>query len=261
MNIFELKDLKTKDFGRAFVHLETVESTFLTMREFEKQGAVHGCVVLADEQTLGRGRFSRRWESGKGLGLYFNLLLRPDLSPTLAPRLILFAAVGVAQGLRDLGFEAKIKWPNDIVISGKKVCGMLMESGGDMEHLRYVSAGIGINVNQTLSDFPDELQEKAASLFILSGREQSRETVLTAVLNRLEENYYLCINNYEELSENYTRLSATVGHEVVASGGSEVSGFAEGINEDGELLVRDKKGVLHALNIGDVSVRGVMGYV
>lgn len=259
MNEFLMKSLKTRDFGRAFVHLDTVESTFLTMKEIEKQGAVHGTVVLAEEQKNGRGRFSRKWESQKGKGLYFNLLLRPALSPVFAPRLILFAAVGVAEGLRDLGFEAKIKWPNDIVISGKKVCGMLMESGGGFEHLCYVSTGIGINVNQFT--FPEELSGKATSLFLLSGKEQDRDRVLCAVLNRLEENYYLLSDNYKELLEHYSRLSATIGQEVTVSGGSNVTGIAEGINEDGELLVRDRNGRLHVLNIGDVSVRGVMGYV
>ncbi len=253
--------LRTQALGRAMVCLDEVDSTFRVMRELEKQGAPHGCVVTAEAQTAGRGRFSRKWESEKGLGLYFNLLLRPQMPTQHAPRLIPAIAVGVCEALREMGFDAGIKWPNDIVVDGRKVCGMLMEMGGDAQKLRFVSAGIGLNVGQRAEDFPEELRGKAGSLAMFFEEAPERGEVLVRLLEHIEPAIALCLEDHAALLARYRELSVTLGREVVASGGSDVRGVAVDLNEDGELIVRDAEGVLHELHTGDVSVRGVMGYV
>ena len=149
------------------------------------------------------------------------------------------------------------------MISGRKVCGMLLEMGGDLERLKFISAGIGINVLQKLEDFPEDLREKAGSLALAGGKGFSltRTDVLCACLSAIEQAVELCYADYPALLEEYRALSITIGSEIVASGGSDVRGTAIDINENGELLVRDAAGEVHVLRTGDVSVRGVMGYV
>ncbi len=256
-----LAQLQTRWLGRTMVCETVVESTFKTARELEAQGAPDGTVVAACQQTAGRGRMNRRWASPPDVGLYFNILLRPALPTVEAVHLTPAVAVGVAGGLRALGYDARIKWPNDIVLGGGKVCGMLLEMGGDMERLNFVSAGIGINIRQSREDFPEELRGKAMSLRMASGQEVSRATVLVKVLEETERAIDLCYADYPALLDRYRALSATIGSQVIASGGADVRGVATDINDNGELLVRDAEGVLHLLRTGDVSVRGLMGYV
>ena len=254
--------LRTRWLGKEIVCRDVVDSTFRLMRELEAKGAADGAVAVAGQQTAGRGRLNRSWDSPPQTGLYFNVLLRPKLPTAQAVRLTPAVAVGVCRGLQELGFDARIKWPNDIVVGGKKVCGMLLEMGGDMERLRFVSAGIGINVGQRA--FPEELREKATSLLLSGGREISRLRVLCAVLEQLEAALELTYADYGALLTQYRARSATLGARVRAYNavdGMELVGLAQDVGEDGELLVRDDAGALHALRAGDVSVRGMMGYV
>ena len=256
-----LRELETARLGRTLICLEEVDSTFRAMREAATQDAPHGTVVLAEKQTAGRGRFDRRWESPFGLGLCFNVLLKPSLPPAQAARLNLAAAVGLCRGLQAMGLEAGIKWPNDLIISGKKVCGMLSELKIAEGKIQWISLGIGLNVLQAEEDFPPELRDKAASLQMLTDKEITREGVLCAVLKGLEESCLLAETDFERLLTQYRGLSVTLGREVICSGGADVRGIAEDINADGALLVRGADGKCHTLEAGDVSVRGVMGYV
>lgn len=256
-----LKNLHTRWLGRTLVCESVVDSTFKSLRALESAGAPHGTVVAAGQQTEGRGRMDRRWVSPPDLGLYFNYLLRPDLPSSLAAHLTPAAAVGVAEGLRALGFDARIKWPNDIVIGRRKVSGMLLEMGGDVERLRFISAGIGINVAHRMQDFPEDLHDKAGSLAMFCEHPPTRTQVLRAVLEATEPAVEMCLNDYSALLERYRALCITIGSHIVASGGAQLEGTAVDINENGELLVRSDDGNLHVLRVGDVSVRGVMGYV
>lgn len=254
--------LRTQWIGQTLVCEPVVDSTFKLMRTMETEGAPDGAVAVAGQQTAGRGRMNRDWMSPPDTGLYFNVLLRPGLPTIHAIRLTPATAVGVAKGLGALGYDAKIKWPNDIVIKGRKVCGILLEMGGDMERLRFISVGIGINVLHKAEDFPPELSEKGASLSMLtSSMQYSRTDVLCAVLESIEKAVELCYSDYGALLDEYRKLSITIGSQIVASGGADVRGTAVDINESGELLVQDEQGTLHLLHVGDVSVRGVMGYV
>lgn len=257
-----MANLHTRWLGRNMVCESVVDSTFKSARALEGAGAPDGTVIAAVQQTEGRGRMNRTWVSPPDVGIYFNILLRPELPTALAPHLTPAIAVGVSEGLCDLGFAARIKWPNDIVIAGKKVCGMLLEMGGDVERLRFISAGIGINVLQKAEDFPEELREKASSLAMLTeGEPPPRSKVLCAVLDRIEPAVELCYRDYPALLEHYRRHCITLGARIQASGGTTLTGTAVDINEDGELIVRDDAEKLHVLRVGDVSVRGVMGYV
>lgn len=253
--------LQTHRLGRSIRCCGQVDSTFKVMREMEKQGVLHGTVVTAEEQTQGRGRFSRKWESSEGKGLYFNLLLRPDMEAQHAARIIPSVAVGVCKALRGMGFNAYIKWPNDIVISSRKVCGMLAEMGLDGQSLRFVSVGIGLNVGQSLEDFPEELRDKAGSLTLFADAAPDRAEVLSQLLLHIEEALDLMLSDFSALLGQYRSLCITLGREVQASGGADVRGVAVDINENGELIVQDESGTMHILRTADVSVRGVMGYV
>lgn len=256
-----LHRLNTRLIGRTIRCCSEVDSTFRVMRRLENEGVMHGTVVTAESQTEGRGRFDRKWESRTGAGLYFNLLLRPDLPPMCAARIIPAVAVGVCSALRSMGFDASIKWPNDIVISSRKVCGMLAEMGLDGDKLRFVSVGIGLNVAQTLEDFPDALRDKAGSLSMFATTEPDRTEVLCEVLFHIEQSIDLLMEDFPSLLDRYRALCITLGREIQASGGADLRGTAIDINQDGELIVRDDAGVLHTLRTADVSVRGVMGYV
>ena len=256
-----LQALQTRLIGRSIRCCGEVDSTFKVLRAMEKQGAAHGTVVTAEAQTEGRGRFSRKWESQNGTGLYFNLLLRPEIPPEHAARIIPSVAVGVCRALRDMGLDASIKWPNDIVLSGRKVCGMLAEMGTDGTRLRFVSVGIGLNVLQTTEDFPEELRDKAGSLAMFAASLPDRAVILAKLLKGIEAALDTATEDFEMLLQQYRTLCITLGREIQASGGADVCGLAEDINPDGELIVRDAQGVLHTLRTADVSVRGVMGYV
>ena len=256
-----LHHLQTQLLGRTIRCCDQVDSTFKVMRALEKEGVMHGTVVTAEEQTEGRGRFDRKWESRMGAGLYFNLLLRPELEPQYAARIIPSVAVGVCKALREMGYEAHIKWPNDIVISSRKVCGMLAEMGLDGQKLRFVSVGIGLNVGQTMDDFPQKLRDKAGSLALFSESAPDRAEVLCSVLLYIERTLFLLLEDFPAVLDEYRALCITLGREVQASGGADVRGTAIDINEDGEIIVEDEFGAIHTLRTADVSVRGVMGYV
>ena len=256
-----LHHLNTRLLGRTLRCCDEVDSTFKVMRRLEAEGVMHGAVVTAESQTEGRGRFSRKWESRSGAGLYFNLLLRPSLPPAYAPRIIPAVAVGVCSALRAMGYDSYIKWPNDIVISSRKVCGMLAEMALDGNQLRFVSVGIGLNVYQTLQDFPEDLRDKAGSLSMFSTAAHDRTTVLCEVLFHTEQALALLEQDFPALLDRYRALCITLGREIQASGGADLRGTAVDINNDGELIINDHQGNTHTLRTADVSVRGVMGYV
>lgn len=250
--------LKGRRFGNPLWCENEVESTFVALRERIREGAPEGAVLVAEAQTKGRGRLGRDWVSPKGAGLYFNLLLRPKAAASKAFGFNFAAALGVARALRCLGFEALLKWPNDVLIGGKKVCGILCEAGFDEGGgLDFVSVGIGVNVKSRA--VPEALREKAAALQEFSSIE--RETLLLALLDALEESVALCLGDFGAMMEQYKALCLTLGRFVAATGGQEAKGLALGIAEGGELIVEEEGGGLVYLRAADVSIRGIMGYV
>lgn len=259
-----LSELKTRWAGRGEVRYEVqMTSTNLVAKEMARAGAAHGSLAVCDDQTAGRGRLQRQWETPAGLALTQSMVLRPNLKPEEAQLITLAAAVASAQAIEDVCPELKvgIKWPNDGVIGNKKCVGVLCEMGLDGGRLGYVIPGVGINVNQP--SFLGELADKATSMKIEAGREVDRWAVLRAYLQRMEEAVEAVEKQgLDGIAEEYIRRSVTIGREVrVIAPEEEYVAKAHGIDETGALLVTDEQGRERRVLCGDVSVRGLMGYV
>ncbi len=250
--------LRTAWAGREIVCMDEVDSTNREARRLAAQGAAHGTLVLADAQRAGRGRRGRGWISPAGEGIFMTLILRPEGAPARMAKLSLATALAAARAIgEETGLDARIKWPNDIVIGGRKVCGILLEMDAGDGCVRSVVAGVGINVHQTA--FDPEIAQTASSLDLLSGRRQSREAIVRAFLTAFE-----AATAMEEgaMMRDYCACSATIGQRVQVIGLTQTfTGTAEGVTDSGALLVTDERGERHEVLAADVSVRGVMGYV
>lgn len=245
------------------VNFDVVDSTNEEARRQAKEGADEGLVVVAEKQTAGKGRRGRNWESPEGNNLYFSIMLRPDMEAEKAPMLTLIMAYSVAKVIREKEkLPVQIKWPNDIVISGKKLCGILTEMHLSEREIEDVVVGVGINVNTT--EFPIELEDKATSLFLEKAEKTNRRELLSNVLEEFRK-WYKCFLEERSLSflqESYNQMLINRDKEVlVLEPGKEYQAKAIGINEEGELLVQRQEGSLEAVFAGEVSVRGVCGYI
>ncbi|MDO4293351.1 MAG: biotin--[acetyl-CoA-carboxylase] ligase [Eubacteriales bacterium] len=246
--------------GKPLSCRETVDSTNLEVCRAAGQGAPEGLLVQAEEQTAGRGRRGRSWLSPPGENLYFSLLLRPDIDPEKTHMLTPLMALAVAKSARSLGIDALIKWPNDVVARGHKLCGILTELHLEAEGF-YVVIGTGINVNQR--SFPEGLHE-ATSLCLEKGSGIDREELLARVLRCFEECYgrFLETQDLSGLRAGYEALLVNRGRTVeVLDPKGAWKGEALGILDTGELLVRRSDGTKEAVFAGEVSVRGIYGYV
>lgn len=235
------------------------DSKKLAEQAIEQPGneSTHGTLVVAEYQTAGRGRLGRKWLSPAGSCVMMSLILKPDFAPQYAPMLTLVMGLSVAQAL-----HASIKWPNDAVISGKKICGILTEMSLEGTNIREVVIGVGINVN--LSVLPEEVKEIATSLYLETGETYDRNEIIGQVLQRFETNYekYVQTLDLTYLMEEYNNLLINKDKQVrVLDPKEPFEGIARGINEKGELLVERENGVAEAVSAGEVSVRGLYGYV
>ncbi|WP_217585456.1 biotin--[acetyl-CoA-carboxylase] ligase [Lentibacillus saliphilus] len=182
--------LTTKWLGQSIIHKQTTTSTQFTAHEAAQSDAKHGTVVVANEQTAGRGRLNRKWQSTKDKGIWMSIILRPKILPHLAPQLTLLTACAIAKVLRtDTSVDAQIKWPNDILINGKKVVGILTEMQAEQDQIQYVIVGIGINVNHTDEDLNDPLTERATSLYQETGLTWSLVQIIHRILDVFEDMY------------------------------------------------------------------------
>ena len=255
--------MRTKWAGRNVFYYPETDSTNLRIRQLGDEGAPHGTLAVADMQTAGRGRRGRIWESPAGSSIYMSLLLRPDLMPGATPGLTLVMACSVAEGIMDCeDVKVQIKWPNDVIINGKKLAGILTEMSSQIDYIDHVVIGVGINVNMT--EFPDNIRKTATSLRIEAGHKVKRAPLIAAVMRRFEENYeiFLRTGDMSGLAEKYSRMLVNIGREVLVIGAKEqYKAYALWIDRDGELLVRREDGVEEKVYAGEVSVRGVYGYV
>ncbi|MGN0774435.1 MAG: biotin--[acetyl-CoA-carboxylase] ligase [Candidatus Ventricola sp.] len=250
--------LGTQWAGCEIVYFSEIDSTNRYAKTLAREGAAHGTLVLADTQTAGRGRRGRGWISPAGESVSMSLILRPDTPPAQVARLSLLTALAVANAIdRATGLDARIKWPNDIVVEGRKVCGMLLEMDATQEKVESVVAGVGINVHQT--QFESEIAHSASSLDLLAGRRISRAAVVRAFLQEFERAAAL---DGEAMMRAYCARSATIGQRVQVIGlNGTYTGTAQGVTEGGSLLVRaDEDGEVREVLAADVSVRGIMGY-
>ncbi len=248
------KSLSAKLLGREIYCYKIITSTNLAAKE--NRDFAEGCVFIAEEQTAGRGRLSRSWESSAGEGIYMSVLLKPAIAAGNLPCITLICGLAVCRALKKVGAEGVgIKWPNDIVIKGKKVCGVLTERTGGA-----VVAGIGVNVLNR--GFGGELAAKATSLYLETGREYDRSELAAAILNELDSLYAeFLAKGFSPLCSEYERHCVTLGKNVrIITPAGEYTAEAEGIDEDGGLVIK-RCGKTEIITSGEVSVRGIMGYM
>ena len=260
--------LTTKWAGRNLHYFDMTGSTNNDAKRLAEEGDPHGTVVVADIQNTGKGRRGRAWQTLPGTALSFTLLLRPEFAPDRASMLTLVMALSVAQAVEEISdVTAAIKWPNDIVVNKKKICGMLTEMTmtPEMDEIQYVVVGVGININNgSPEEFQEEIRGTATSLKIETGRQINRAELLERVLVRFEDNYetFLGTLDLSKLREAYQKHLQGVGNEVrVLDPAGEYTGISHGINDQGELIVEKENGEKVQVYAGEVSVRGLYGYV
>jgi len=256
--------LSTHSMGRVVELHSSIDSTNARAKELAQGGAVHGTLVIAEEQTSGRGRLGRSWVSPAGMGIWMSLILRPSFLPRNASRVTVITALAVTDAIDKItGLTADIKWPNDIIINSRKVCGILTEIQADPDTIEYLVVGIGLNVNTPRDAFPEELTQSASSLFMESGVKVERNILLAGILDSFERIY----NKYEEtesftaIMDDYKAQCITLNKRVKVFGRTEeFEGTAVDLTDNCELIVQLDDGTLKNVLSGDVSVRGIAGY-
>ncbi len=249
--------------GKTILHEAQMDSTNEVAKRAGNNGAEHGTVFWADTQTAGKGRRGRSWYSHEADNLYFTILLRPPVAPDKASMLTLVMAYAVTVAVREtIGLEAQIKWPNDIVVAGKKICGILCEMKLDGARLDYCVAGVGVNVGR--QEFAEDIRDKATSLEEQCGAKIDRKGLLQAILGYFERGYeeFLHCGDLSFLQEEYNEWLVNQNRQVrVLEPQGEYEGVAKGITSTGELLVEGADGQVQKVYAGEVSVRGLYGYV
>lgn len=259
LNESSLKSLlHNKIIGKNLIVLDSVNSTNDYLKKLGNEGCENGTVVAAREQTKGKGRLGRTWQSKKDDGIAFSVLLRPNVAPSEVSAITPLAGLAVCKAIREYTkLDCVIKWPNDIIVGRKKLVGILTEMSAEFDAVEYVITGIGMNVDHT--SFPEEIAFKATSLLLETGRHIDKNEFLACVLEHLENEFVK--NNLEltptALSE-YTDLCATVGRSVTFQRGTRrISGMAVGVSEHGELKVMMSDGTICLVNSGEVTVQGI----
>jgi len=248
---------KVQTIGRDIRVFSETTSTNDVAERLATDGVEEGVVVFAESQTRGRGRLGRTWVSTPRTGLWFSILLRPRLTPQAVTRLTIGAATSLARAIeKQLGIAPEIKWPNDLLLNGKKIVGILTEMNAELDSVRHVILGVGINVNQTGNDFPDDLKPIATSLRLHTGGEIDRPALAAAALRELDTDYGKILNGeFASVSEEWAERCATVGQSVsIRMGDRLITGRCESLDPDGALLVRTEHGHLERVTGGDVTV-------
>lgn len=251
------EDLTTDFIGRNIHYFDSIDSTNKKAKEIA-QDEEEGAVLIAEEQTEGKGRMGRTWISPKGKGIWMTIILKPNIEPMKIPKITLIGAAAVHKALDKMTIKTQIKWPNDILIDGKKICGILTEMSGELNMVNYIIMGIGINVNLDEKDIPDELKDRATSLKISLGKETNRKKLTAYILNEFEDLYMKFKENddIDEVLKICRENSILLGEEVKIIRGNNVRlGKAIDINEDGELLVKFKGDNVEKIYSGEVSLR------
>ena len=255
-------NLCTDILGQDVFFKEELDSTNNQAKILAREGAKEGMLVIAERQSQGKGRLGRNWESPAGTGIWMSLVLRPSILPRYASQLTLIAGLSMCEVIQEVtGLEAKIKWPNDIVVNGKKVCGILTEMSAEMEGVNYIILGIGVNVNSV--SFPEELPY-ASSLAREGQKEYSRRAIIKDFLEKFEADYkaYKKHPDLEAIRERYEKNCITLRRKVkLLMSNEEIIAEATGISAEGELLVTLEDGTSRSIASGEVSVRGLYDYI
>ncbi|MED5075328.1 biotin--[acetyl-CoA-carboxylase] ligase [Anoxybacillus geothermalis] len=249
--------LKTETLGHTIHFFEEVDSTQRIAAKLAYEGAPEGTLVVAEEQKAGRGRLDRKWFSPKGTGIWMSLILRPPIPPQRAPQLTLLVAVAISQAIQEVtGLVPDIKWPNDILLHGKKGVGILTELQADPDRVRSVIVGIGINVNQTAEQFPEDIRAIATSLAIEKGERIKRAPLIQEILLRIERLYqqYLA-HGFRPIKLLWEGYAVSIGKPVTARTlGGTIRGIARGITEDGLLILEDEEQNIHYIHSADIQL-------
>jgi BirA family transcriptional regulator, biotin operon repressor / biotin---[acetyl-CoA-carboxylase] ligase len=250
---------KTRTIGRDIRVFQETTSTNDVIERVARDGVKEGVVVLAEGQTKGRGRLGRKWASPSGKGLWLSILLRPQLRPQEATQVTVVAATALRRAIcLQTGLEPKIKWPNDILVNGKKVAGILTELTAELDRINYLVLGIGVDVNCNPGDFPVEVRKSATSLKIELGHPVPRAELAVSLLRELELDYqHLCHGRFSTVADEWEAHCSTLGRQVlIRTGERQLRGRAEALDEDGSLLLRTDHGHLERIVGGDVILAG-----
>jgi BirA family biotin operon repressor/biotin-[acetyl-CoA-carboxylase] ligase len=248
---------KTKVIGRDIRVFEETTSTNDVVEKLARDQVKEGVVVFAESQTKGRGRLGRKWISPARKGLWFSVLLRPDLRPQEATQLTVASATALRRAIESAtGVKAKIKWPNDILIGGKKVAGILTELSAELDRVKHLIVGIGVDVNLSAAEFSPDLRKLATSLKIETGRAVSRADLAVVILRELDHDYTrLTGGGFEAIADEWEEHCGTMGQSVaIQIGERRIHGRAESLDDDGALLLRTEHGTLERVIGGDVSL-------
>lgn len=256
-------DLNTRFIGRKVHYYDSIDST---NKEAKKLATLEdeGTVIISEEQTEGKGRLGRGWISPKGKGIWMSIILKPNVEPVKVGAITLLGAAAVYNGLKNMNVDSLIKWPNDILIDDKKICGILTEMNAELNRINYLIMGIGINVNLDEDDIPPELKDRANSIKIYKNKEIDRKSLLANILNEFEKLYIpFAANGDVSIAIRICREnSASIDKEVkIIEGNKERLGRALDINNNGELIVEFEDGKVQSIYAGEVSIRGVNGYI
>jgi BirA family biotin operon repressor/biotin-[acetyl-CoA-carboxylase] ligase len=248
---------RTRVIGRDIRVFEQTTSTNDVIEKLARDGVKEGAVVFAESQTQGRGRLGRKWMSPARKGLWFSVLLRPDLRPQQATQLTVAAATALARGIRnETGLQPEIKWPNDLLIRGKKIAGILTELNAELDSVKYIVLGIGVDVNLGAFEFPSDLRKIATSLKAELGSPVPRPELAVSILRELDSDYArVCSGDFADVADEWEALCSTIGQRVVIrTGQNQIRGRAESLGDDGALIIRTDHGHLEQVIGGDVTL-------
>lgn len=247
--------LETKWVGSSVKVIDEVDSTQRIAHQLAREGAPSGTLVVADHQTGGKGRMGRKWHSPAGTGVWMSLILRPDIPLSATPQLTLLTSVAVLKGIyKACSIEAGIKWPNDLLIGKKKLAGILTELSAETDRINYVIIGIGINVNQSEIDYPEELRDIATSLRLEKGTAVQRNELIVHILKEWEDLYHIYLDHgFSPVKTLWEANAISIGQPIIARTlqGS-FQGMAKGITEEGVLLLEDEAGTIHKIYSADI---------
>lgn len=264
LTLEEVEEYLTTDIiGQTVYYFDSINSTNSKSKEIAYQEK-DGTILVAEEQVDGKGRMGRNWVSPKGKGIWMSIILKPKLDPMKVSKITVLGAAAVHKALSNMNIKSEIKWPNDILIDGKKICGILTEMSCEINMINYVVIGIGINANLDEEDIPVDLRHKATSIKISEGREINRKELLANILNIFEE-LYISFRDKDTISEAIKicrENSSLIGKEIRVIRGDETRlGKALDINDNAELVVKFENGVVENIYSGEVSIRGLEGYI
>lgn len=251
-----LAGIATEQLGHHLFFHDSLPSTQKEAHHLAEDCAEDGTLVVADEQTNGRGRLGRGWHSPSGTGIWMSLILRPDMPLRHTPQLTLLTSVAVVRAIRkETGIECGIKWPNDILYDGKKLVGILTELQAEAAHVKAIIIGMGLNVNTVPNDFPEELRSVATSIKSITGQDQDRAVLIQTILKEFETLYRTYLDEgFPMIKLLWESYAISLGRMIYARTvtGDVIKGFAKGIDEDGVLLLEDDIGDIHHIYSADI---------